>query len=39
MTPGHMALEGRDEIAEGLDRKFMLHYYARIRSIANLIPS
>lgn len=38
MTPGYMTLKGRDETAEGLDRKFVLHYYARMRFIANLLP-
>ncbi|EFW19245.1 conserved hypothetical protein [Coccidioides posadasii str. Silveira] len=38
MTPGYMTLKGRDETAEGLDRKFVLHYYARMRFIVNLLP-
>lgn len=38
MTPGYLTLKGRDETAEGLDRKFVLHYYARMRFIANLLP-
>ncbi|PGH15520.1 hypothetical protein AJ80_05537 [Polytolypa hystricis UAMH7299] len=38
MTPGYMTLKGRDETAEGLDRKFSLHYYARMRFISNLLP-
>jgi hypothetical protein len=38
MTPGYMTLNGRDETTEGLDRKFVLHYYARMRFIANLLP-
>ncbi|PGH10642.1 hypothetical protein AJ79_05356 [Helicocarpus griseus UAMH5409] len=38
MTPGYFTLKGRDETAEGLDRKFSLHYYARMRFIANLLP-
>ncbi|KAF2815392.1 uncharacterized protein BDZ99DRAFT_550165 [Mytilinidion resinicola] len=38
MTPGYMTLQGRDETAEGLDLKFVLHYYARMRFIANLLP-
>lgn len=38
MTPGYMTLKGRDETAEGLDRKFVLHYYARMRFITNLLP-
>ncbi|KAL5355842.1 hypothetical protein BJX96DRAFT_141949 [Aspergillus floccosus] len=38
MTPGYMTLKGRDETAEGLDRKFSLHYYARMRLITQLLP-
>ncbi|KAF7591619.1 hypothetical protein BBP40_001319 [Aspergillus hancockii] len=38
MTPGYMTLNGRDETTEGLDRKFVLHYYARMRFISNLLP-
>ena len=38
MTPGYMTIKGRDETAEGLDRKFVLHYYARMRFIKNLLP-
>ncbi|EEP76342.1 predicted protein [Uncinocarpus reesii 1704] len=38
MTPGYMTLKGRDETTEGLDRKFVLHYYARMRFVANLLP-
>ncbi|KAL4778218.1 hypothetical protein BJX76DRAFT_366574 [Aspergillus varians] len=38
MTPGYMTLKGRDETAEGLDRKFVLHYYARMRLVSNLLP-
>lgn len=33
-----MTLKGRDETAEGLDRKFVLHFYARMRFITNLLP-
>ncbi|RDW61811.1 uncharacterized protein DSM5745_10483 [Aspergillus mulundensis] len=36
MTPGHMTLRGRDESAEGLDKKLVLHYYARMRFVQNL---
>lgn len=39
MTPGYLTLKGRDETTEGLDRKFVLHYYARMRFISNLLPS
>ncbi|KND93381.1 hypothetical protein TOPH_01950 [Tolypocladium ophioglossoides CBS 100239] len=38
MTPGYLTLKGRDETAEGLDRKLVLHYYARMRFVANLLP-
>lgn len=38
MTPGYLTIKGRDETAEGMDRKFALHYYARMRFIANLLP-
>lgn len=38
MTPGYLTLKGRDETAEGLDRKFVLHYYARMRFLVNLLP-
>ncbi|RAL13356.1 uncharacterized protein BO97DRAFT_450010 [Aspergillus homomorphus CBS 101889] len=38
MTPGYMTMRGRDETAEGLDRKFALHYYARMRFIDRLMP-
>lgn len=38
MTPGFLTIKGRDETAEGLDRKFALHYYARMRFVANLLP-
>lgn len=38
MTPGYLTLKGRNETSEGLDRKFVLHYYARMRFISSLIP-
>ncbi|USP82712.1 hypothetical protein yc1106_09986 [Curvularia clavata] len=38
MTCGYLTLKGRDETAEGLDRKFALHYYARMRFIQQLTP-
>jgi NAD(P)-dependent dehydrogenase (short-subunit alcohol dehydrogenase family) len=38
MTAGHLTLGGRDETSEGLDKKFSLHYYARMRFVQNLIP-
>ncbi|KAF2476339.1 uncharacterized protein BDR25DRAFT_375228 [Lindgomyces ingoldianus] len=38
MTVGYLTLKGRDETEEGLDRKFSLHYYARMRFAQNLTP-
>lgn len=38
MTPGYMTLKGRDETTDGLDRKFVLHFYARMRFITKLMP-
>ena len=38
MTIGTLTLKGRDETTEGLDRKFALHYYSRMRFIQNLMP-
>ncbi|KAK2746822.1 hypothetical protein FQN57_002864 [Myotisia sp. PD_48] len=38
MTPGYLTLKGRDETTEGLDCKFTLHYYSRMRFVANLLP-
>lgn len=38
MTPGYMSMQGRYETAEGLDRKFVLHYYARMRFVKELMP-
>jgi NAD(P)-dependent dehydrogenase (short-subunit alcohol dehydrogenase family) len=38
MTIGALTFKGRDETQEGLDRKFALHYYSRMRFIQNLIP-
>jgi hypothetical protein len=38
MTPGYLTLRGRDETSEGLDRKFALHYYARMRFVHRLLP-
>ncbi|KAL4924066.1 uncharacterized protein BDV17DRAFT_275525 [Aspergillus undulatus] len=38
MTPGTMTLKGRDETSEGLDTKFVLHYYARMRFVHQLLP-
>lgn len=33
-----MSVRGRDETAEGLDRKLALHYYVRMRFVTNLLP-
>ncbi|KAF2787564.1 NAD(P)-binding protein [Melanomma pulvis-pyrius CBS 109.77] len=38
MTVGYVTFQGRDETEEGLDRKFAVHYYARIRFLQNLSP-
>ncbi|KNG47299.1 short-chain dehydrogenase reductase [Stemphylium lycopersici] len=38
MTSGYLTLSGRDETVEGLDRKFSVHYYARMRFIQQLTP-
>ncbi|KAK2821809.1 hypothetical protein FQN49_007653 [Arthroderma sp. PD_2] len=38
MTPGYLTMRGRDETAEGMDRKFVLHFYARMRFITKLLP-
>lgn len=38
MTVGYLTLQGRDETVEGLDRKFAVHYYARMRFVQNLLP-
>ncbi|KAF2022229.1 NAD(P)-binding protein [Aaosphaeria arxii CBS 175.79] len=38
MTAGYLTTKGRDETIEGLDKKFSLHYYARMRFIDQLSP-
>jgi NAD(P)-dependent dehydrogenase (short-subunit alcohol dehydrogenase family) len=38
MTCGYLTMKGRDETAEGLDRKLTVQYYARMRFIQNLTP-
>lgn len=38
MTCGYYTLKGREETAEGLDRKFALHYYTRMRFVNQLQP-
>ncbi|KAE9363649.1 NAD(P)-binding protein [Stipitochalara longipes BDJ] len=37
-TQGNLNLNGRNENPEGLDRKFTLNYYSRMRFIHNLLP-
>ncbi|KAI4675547.1 uncharacterized protein J4E88_007580 [Alternaria novae-zelandiae] len=34
MTCGYLTMKGRDETAEGLDRKMAVQYYARMRFIS-----
>ncbi|KAJ5744089.1 hypothetical protein N7533_008959 [Penicillium manginii] len=38
LSPGVGTATGRDETDEGLDKKLNLHYYSRMRFIANLLP-
>ncbi|KAI4637441.1 hypothetical protein J4E83_000257 [Alternaria metachromatica] len=38
MTCGYLTMKGRDETAEGLDRKMAVQYYARMRFISQLTP-
>ncbi|KAF2110204.1 hypothetical protein BDV96DRAFT_651350 [Lophiotrema nucula] len=38
MTAGYLTFAGREETTEGLDRKFSLHYYARMRFVQQLSP-
>ncbi|KAF2760273.1 short-chain dehydrogenase/reductase [Pseudovirgaria hyperparasitica] len=38
LSPGLLTMRGRTETAEGLDAKFALHYYARLRFVTNLLP-
>jgi NAD(P)-dependent dehydrogenase (short-subunit alcohol dehydrogenase family) len=38
MTCGYFTMSGRDETSEGLDKKFALHYYTRMRFINQLQP-
>lgn len=38
MTCGYVTFSGRDETTEGLDKKFALHYYTRMRFINQLQP-
>jgi len=38
ITTGCLTFRGRDETSEGLDRKLALNYYARWKSIYELMP-
>jgi len=38
LTPGFLTLKGRDETAEGIDKKLALNYYARWRFVHDLMP-
>ncbi|KAK2810660.1 hypothetical protein FQN50_002700 [Emmonsiellopsis sp. PD_5] len=38
LSPGIITTAGRQETTEGLDTKFNLHYYSRMRFIFNLLP-
>ncbi|OGM49148.1 hypothetical protein ABOM_002285 [Aspergillus bombycis] len=38
LSPGVGTTTGRDETDEGLDKKLNLHYYSRMRFVANLLP-
>lgn len=38
LTPGYLSMSGRNETAEGIDRKLALHYYARWKFTNDLLP-
>ncbi|CAG8242600.1 unnamed protein product [Penicillium salamii] len=38
LSPGVGTTSGRNETKEGLDKKLSLHYYARMRFVANFLP-
>ncbi|KAL1796864.1 hypothetical protein ACET3X_005404 [Alternaria dauci] len=38
MTCGYLTMQGRNETAEGLDRKMAVQYYSRMRFISQLTP-
>ncbi|OJJ38697.1 hypothetical protein ASPWEDRAFT_75347, partial [Aspergillus wentii DTO 134E9] len=38
LSSGILTNKGPDETDEGLDKKFSLHYYSRMRFLANLLP-
>ncbi|KAK2467310.1 hypothetical protein APHAL10511_000545 [Amanita phalloides] len=39
MSPGFLSMKGRDETAEGIDKKLAAHYYARWKFTKDLLPS
>ncbi|KAF9477269.1 NAD(P)-binding protein [Pholiota conissans] len=39
MSPGVATLEGRNETAEGIDKKLAVHYYARWKFLRDLLPA
>ncbi|KAJ7864197.1 NAD(P)-binding protein [Mycena leptocephala] len=39
LTTGVMTMDGRNETAEGIDRKLAVHYYGRWRFIKDLLPA
>ncbi|KAJ6609595.1 hypothetical protein B0H10DRAFT_1813464 [Mycena sp. CBHHK59/15] len=39
LTPGVLTMNGRNETAEGLDRKLAVHYYGRWKFIRELLPA
>ncbi|KAJ5898824.1 hypothetical protein N7495_003568 [Penicillium taxi] len=38
MSAGILTTKGPDETDEGIDKKFSLHYYSRMRFLANMLP-
>ncbi|MCJ1385007.1 hypothetical protein MMC17_008125 [Xylographa soralifera] len=38
LTTGYLAFDGRNETSEGIDKKFCLYYYSRMRFVCNLLP-
>jgi len=38
LSAGILTMKGRDETEEGLDKKFSVHYYSRMRFITNFLP-
>ncbi|KAF8439560.1 hypothetical protein BDZ91DRAFT_703280 [Kalaharituber pfeilii] len=39
MSSGYLTMAGRDENAEGLDRKMTINYYGRMRLLGHLLPT